>query len=66
MTSKYFRSFDMMSNMSNYSQAELDEYCRLKAEAARRYADNLMAAGEPDFIAWNRAIRSEILESESN
>jgi len=56
----------MMSNMSNYSQAELDEYCRLKAEAARRYADNLMAAGEPDFIAWNRAIRSEILESESN
>lgn len=46
--------------------AELEEYCQLKANAARRYAENLMTTGEPDFIAWNRAIRSEILESETD
>ena len=41
------------------------EYARLKANAAKRYAENLIASGEPDFVAWNRAIRLEILESES-
>jgi len=45
---------------------DLEEYCRLKAKAALREAETLIASGEPDFIAWNRAIRSEILESETD
>jgi hypothetical protein len=45
---------------------ELDEYCRLKAEEARRYAEDLIASGEWDKQAWNRAIRLIILESESD
>jgi hypothetical protein len=45
---------------------ELDEYYTLKANAARRYAEGLISSGEPDFIVCNRAIRYDILESESD
>jgi hypothetical protein len=45
---------------------ELKEYCRQKAKAARRYAENLIKSGEWEGNAWNRAIRLEILESESD
>lgn len=48
------------------SQEERQEWAQLKANAARRYAENLMASGDPDFIAWNRAIRLETLGSESD
>ncbi len=48
------------------SKAEVNEWAVLKAKAARGYAESLMATGEPDFIAWNRAIRLEILESETD
>jgi hypothetical protein len=45
---------------------EVEEYCKLKAKIARATAESLIATGEPDMIAWNRAIRSEILESETD
>ena len=48
------------------SKAEVNEWATLKANAARRLVENLMATGEPSFVAWPRAIRSEILESESD
>ena len=48
------------------ASGELQEYCRLSAKAAREYAESLMKSGEPDTIAWNRAIRLEILESETD
>ena len=45
---------------------ELGETCRLKAEAAIDYAHNLIASGEYPGPAWSRAIRLDILESESD
>jgi hypothetical protein len=45
---------------------ELEEYCQLKAQAAKRYAENLIQSGEWLNQAWNRAIRLEILESETD
>ncbi len=45
---------------------ELEEWITLKAKAARRYAENLIYSGEPPEIAWNRAVRLEILESETD
>jgi hypothetical protein len=48
------------------SKAEINEWAVLKANAARRYAENLMATGIWYQEAWNRAIRLEILESESD
>jgi len=44
----------------------LDEAIALKVEAAQRASQNLMTSGEWEHEAWNRAIRSEILESESD
>jgi hypothetical protein len=35
-------------------------------EAARHLAENYIETGMPDFIAWPRAIREEILETESD
>jgi len=37
---------------------EVQELCKLKAEAAIREAENLISTGEPDFVAWPRARRS--------
>ena len=45
---------------------ELKGYLTSKANAARRQAENLILAGVWDQEAWNRAIRSAILESESD
>jgi hypothetical protein len=48
------------------SQKDRNELAHLKAEAAKRYAENLMESGTPDFVAWPMAIRQEILGSESD
>jgi len=45
---------------------ELGEYQRLKAKFAREEAEGLMSVGIWDQEAWNRAIRSQILESETD
>jgi len=47
------------------ASGELDEALALKVENCQRQAKNLMATGLWENEAWNRAIRSEILESES-
>ena len=48
------------------NQKELNELISLKAKAAKRYAENLIEQGTPDFVAWPMAIRSQILETESD
>lgn len=45
---------------------EVEEYCRGKAEAAINYAESLIGGGMYPGQAWNMAIRSQILESESD
>lgn len=53
-------------DIKGMSKAEVNEWATLKAEAAKRLAENLIYSGEFPGPAWNRAIRSEILESESD
>jgi hypothetical protein len=53
-------------NKPPMSKAEAANLARLKAEAAEHYAKNLMLSGVWSGEAWNRAIRLEILESESD
>jgi hypothetical protein len=45
---------------------ELEQSLQLRARAAKRYALNLMESGVWETEAWNRAIRLEILESDSD
>lgn len=45
---------------------ELNEICQLKAQVAKRYAEDLISSGEHPGPAWSRAIRLEILESETD
>ena len=45
---------------------ELQELCRLRADAARNYAESLIHQGMWEREAWPMAIRLEILESESD
>lgn len=42
------------------------QYALAKAQAAERYAANLITEGKSPTEAWNMAIRQEILESESD
>ena len=48
------------------SKSEINEWATLKANAARTEAEGLIASGIWDQEAWNRAIRSQILESETD
>jgi hypothetical protein len=48
------------------SKADINEYCEIKAKSAIQYAKNLMTCGVSEPEAWNLAIRSCILESESD
>jgi hypothetical protein len=48
------------------SVEEREEWAQEKAKAARSYAENLIACGESDVVAWNRAIRLSILESDTD
>ncbi|MDP3063833.1 MAG: hypothetical protein Q8O40_11590 [Chloroflexota bacterium] len=45
---------------------ELDGWIELKVNAAKRLANNLMECGATPEDAWNRAVRSSILESETD
>ena len=46
----------------NMSATDKKELAELKARAADRLARNLISPDTPDFVAWPRAIREEILE----
>ena len=48
------------------SPKDKTDLAKLKAKAAKRYAENLIEQGTPDFVAWPMAIRSQILETESD
>ena len=42
------------------------ELAALKARAAKREAENLISADQPDFVVWPRVIRTIILEVNSD
>ena len=46
----------------NMPLSDKKELARMKATAASRSVESLVASGLPDFIAWPRAINEEILE----
>jgi len=48
------------------SAKDKKELAKLKARAADRLARNLISPDTPDFVAWPRAIREEILEVPSD
>jgi len=48
------------------SPKDRSDLAKLKAKAAKRYAENMIEQGTPDFVAWPMAIRSQILETESD
>jgi hypothetical protein len=50
----------------NMSAKDKKELAELKARAAERLARNLISPDYPDFVAWPRAIREEILEVHSD
>ncbi|GEM_PF-2675358 len=45
---------------------ELQEWIQIKVKAAKEMAESLIGGGVWEGEAWNRAIRSQILESESD
>jgi hypothetical protein len=48
------------------SAKDKKELAELKARAANRLARSLISPDYPDFVAWPRAIREEILEVHSD
>ena len=50
----------------NMPVKDMKETARLKAEAAKREAENLISADQPDFVVWPRVIRTIILEVNSD
>jgi hypothetical protein len=48
------------------TKTERAEYYRIRSETARSDAENLIWAGASNVEAWNRAVRLEILGSESD
>ena len=66
MAMRYFRTCKPKEYRQMKKDGELMEVCQLMVKAARRYAKNLMAVGIFAGEAWNRAIRLEILESETD
>ena len=50
----------------NMSAQDKQELAALKARAAKREAENLISADQPDFVVWPRVIRTIILEVNSD
>jgi len=65
MALNYLKRNDKKTYQS-MNRAEIAEYCKLKADAATREAKNLITCGVWDQEAWNRAIRSQVLGSDSD
>jgi hypothetical protein len=62
----YVRTCKPKSYKEMKKDGTLDHYCQLAAIAATNYANSLIDTGESEEQAWNRAIRLEILESETD
>ena len=70
--------WELRQQASDFEAANhMKEWCKMtpqarqdrveaKAKGARTLAENLIASGVPDFVAWPRARRQEILESDSD
>ena len=63
---KFVRENQRSAYRQMQKDGELDEYARLKAKAAREYAENLIAQGEMGSHAWRRAMRVHIYEREED
>ena len=63
---KFVRQNDPKEYRRMKKEGELDKYCQLKAQAAKSYAEGLIATGEFEKQAWYRAICLEILEHETD
>jgi hypothetical protein len=63
---KFVRQNDPKEYRRMKKEGELEKFCQLKAEAAKSYAESLIATGEFENQAWYRAICLEILEREKD
>lgn len=54
------------NDIKGMSKAEIMEWAELKAREAPSEAEALMKSGVWEEETWNRAIRSQILESETD
>ena len=63
---KFFKECKPKEYREMKKDGSLQEVCELRAEGARRYAENLILGGMFGPAAWNMAVRLEILESESD
>jgi len=69
LTELEFKALAFLRESEHYKYlwpADKKELARMKAMAASKMANNLIASGEPDFVAWARAIREEIQELASD
>jgi hypothetical protein len=62
----YYRTCKPKVYRQARKDGDLQELCMLKAKAAKNYAEELISSGENPGPAWMQAIRSEILESETD
>jgi diaminopimelate epimerase len=63
------RTFEEQNHTTEWkkmSRKAQDTRLTAKVKAARHLAENYIETGVPHFIAWPRAIREEILETESD
>jgi len=63
---KFFKECKPKQYRQMQKDGDLKEVCQLRAKATRRYALSLMENGVWETEAWNRAIRTKILESDSD
>jgi hypothetical protein len=66
MEAKMTDEMNHTTEWKKMSRKAQDRRLTAKVKAARHLAENYIETGMPDFIAWPRAIREEILETESD
>lgn len=62
----YLKDCKRKSYRQMKKDGDLEEYIQIQVDSTIRAAQNLMKCGANESEAWNRAIRSVILESESD
>jgi hypothetical protein len=63
---EHLKASDPKEHKRLEKEIKLQEYAELAANMTEEYAKNLIASGEAPPSAWNRAIRQEILGSETD